>query len=116
MFEFLSLYIVYICLLSLMYFVYVCLLSFNFCPCSLFTFVYFVIVFAGASIHACRNVDRHIAALEEDKAIFDAVLAPLIRPAVTRRPRQPRVVIGLDDMDDEDIVAEPIVKKSRFSK
>lgn len=116
MFQFLSLYIDYIYLLSLMYFVYVCLLSFNFCPCSLFTFVYFVIVFPGASIHACRNVDRHIAALEEDKAIFDAVLAPLIRPTVTRRPRQPRVVIGLDDMDDEDIVAEPIVKKSRFSK
>ena len=71
---------------------------------------------AGASIHACRNVNRHIAALEEDKAIFEAVLAPLIRAPVTRRPRQPRVVMGLDDMDDEDIVVEPIVKKSRFSK
>ena len=71
---------------------------------------------AGASIHASLNVNRYIAALEEDKAIFEAVIAPLIRPPMTRRPRQPRVVVGLDDMDDEDIVVERIVKKSRFSK
>ena len=33
---------------------------------------------AGASIWACRNVNRHIVALEEDKAIFNALLKPLI--------------------------------------
>lgn len=82
----------------------------------LFTFFHYVIDVAGASIHACRNVDRHIAALEEDKAIFEAVIAPLIRALVTRRCLQPRVVMGLDDIDEEDIVVELIVKKSQFSK
>jgi hypothetical protein len=33
----------------------------------------------GASIIACRNVNRHIVALEADEAIFKAILHPMIR-------------------------------------
>ena len=71
--------------------------------------------YAGASIHACRNVNRHIAALEPDNAIFEALLAPLIRTASAPLLQQESVT-GLDDMDGEEVVIEKIVKKSRFSK
>ena len=31
----------------------------------------------GASVHACRQLGRHIVALEDDKEIFSKVLQPL---------------------------------------
>jgi hypothetical protein len=72
--------------------------------------------FAGSSIHACRNVHRHIAALEADVDIFKALLAPLIvfrpTPEVTLEDR----VTSLDDPEGEDIPIERIVKISRFTK
>jgi hypothetical protein len=73
-------------------------------------------LFAGSSIHACRNVHRHIVALEDDVDIFEALLAPLIvsRPApeVTLEDR----VTSLEDPEGEDIPVERIVKRSRFTK
>jgi hypothetical protein len=73
-------------------------------------------LFAGFSIHACRNVHRHIAALETDVDIFEALLAPLIvsRPApeVTLEDR----VTSLDDLEGENITVERIVKRSRLTK
>ena len=70
----------------------------------------------GPSIHACRNVNRHIIALEEDKAIFMALLAPLVRPPKARPSSQPTITTTIHDIDDEDVVVQRIVKKSRFSK
>jgi hypothetical protein len=61
-------------------------------------------------------VNRHIIALEEDKAIFNAVLKPLIRPLIARLSRQPVNSMIVGDVDRGDVVAEPIVKKSKFSK
>ena len=71
--------------------------------------------FAGVSIHACRNVNRHIAALEADKAIFEALIAPLIRSPSAIEEKSRDVVMS-EDPDSEVIVVQKIVKKSRFSK
>jgi hypothetical protein len=71
--------------------------------------------FAGVFIHACRNVNRHIAALEADKAIFEALIAPLIRYASAIEVKSRDVVMS-EDPDSEIIVVQKIVKKSRFSK
>ncbi len=41
-------------------------------------------MFTGSSIQACRATRRHVLAFEEDKAIFDALIAPAMRmPVVT---------------------------------
>jgi len=74
------------------------------------------LLFLGSSIHACRNVNRHIAALEPDTEIFQALLAPLVRstpvvPEITKDH-----VTNLDDIDGQEIEVERVVKKSRFSK
>jgi hypothetical protein len=61
-------------------------------------------------------VNRHIVALEEDKAIFAALLAPLIRAPLARLSSQPVVVTNIDDLDGGDVVVDRIVKKSRFNK
>ena len=71
---------------------------------------------AGASIWACRNVNRHIVALEEDKAIFNALLKPLICAPLMAPSMQPASAMALDDLDGEDVAVARIVKKSRFSK
>lgn len=71
---------------------------------------------AGSSIYACRNVSRHIVALEEDKAIFTALLAPLVRTLVACTSIHHATATIVDDLDGGDVVVERIVKKSRFSK
>jgi hypothetical protein len=48
--------------------------------------------YAGASICTCRNVDRHIVALEEDKELFSALLAPMVRSLAVSSPPHPQVV------------------------
>ena len=73
-------------------------------------------MFEGASIQACRAAHRHILAFEEDKDIFDALLAPLIRSAEVLPSQPPRPAIVCTDLDDEDVPAQPIVRTSRFSK
>jgi len=71
---------------------------------------------SGASIHACRNVNRHIAALEPDTQIFQALLAPLVRSTGAGADISQEHVTNLDEIDGEEIQVERIVKKSRFSK
>jgi hypothetical protein len=74
------------------------------------------IFFIGASIHACRATNRHILAFEEDKAIFDALIAPIMRKNVTCTSQpQHSAVVTIDD-DDDDIILPVIKKTSRFSK
>jgi hypothetical protein len=60
-------------------------------------------------------VNRHIVALEVDKAIFEALIAPLIRSASAMEVKSRDVVMS-EDPDNEIIVVQKIVKKSRFSK
>jgi len=60
-------------------------------------------------------VNRHIAALEADKAIFEALIAPLIRSSPAIEVTSSDVVMS-EDPESEHIVVQKIVKKSRFSK
>jgi len=76
--------------------------------------VLFVVL--GASIHTCRILSRHIVALEEDKAIFDAILTPMIRAVPSAPSSIATVIIYFDDEDALEVEVAPIVKKSRFSK
>jgi hypothetical protein len=67
--------------------------------------------YAGASIHACRSLDCHIMALEEDKEVFFALLAPLMRsPPVSSLP-QPQVAHRSQDPDAMEIVLAKIKKR-----
>jgi hypothetical protein len=45
--------------------------------------------YAGASIRACCSMGRHIVALEEDKELFSALLAPMVHFPVVSSPPQP---------------------------
>jgi len=61
-------------------------------------------------------VNRHIAALEPDTEVFQALLAPLVRTTRVLPDNSQEHVTNLADIDGEDIEVEKIVKKSRFSK
>ena len=75
-----------------------------------------VFSFAGSSIHAYRNVHRHIAALEVDEDIFTALLAPsIISRAASEFTLEDRIT-SVEDLEGEDIPIERIVKISRFTK
>lgn len=70
---------------------------------------------AGACIQACRASHRHILAFEEDKAIFDAVIGPVLRQAPVENSHLPPTVEGID-VEDDAVPVQVIVKTSRFSK
>lgn len=70
----------------------------------------------GSSIHACRNVNRHIAAVEADAAIFKALLAPLVRTSTPSPIIVAELPTTVDGLEGEEVVVERIVKKSRLSK
>jgi hypothetical protein len=58
---------------------------------------------SGASITACRKLNRHIVALEADEVIFKAILHPMIRATNTA----PSDVISTASLVDED--EEPLL-------
>ena len=70
--------------------------------------------YAGASVKACKSFGRHILALESDKAIFDALLQPLMAAAAPTHVGPSSVPIYDDDESLEPIVAR--VKRMKFSK
>jgi hypothetical protein len=47
--------------------------------------------YACASIRACRSMGRHIVALEEDKELFSALLAPMVHSPVVSSLPQPQL-------------------------
>jgi hypothetical protein len=73
-------------------------------------------MFVGSSIQACRATRRHILAFEEDKAIFDALIAPVMRTVVVLLAQPQCLAIPSIHLDDEEVPVQRIVKTSRFSK
>jgi len=71
---------------------------------------------SGASIHACTILNKHIIALEEDKAIFDSVLAPMIQVVPIDLAPTTTIMELLDDPDEEEVEIPHTVKKSHLSK
>jgi hypothetical protein len=73
-------------------------------------------VSTGATIYACRATRRHIVALEADKAIFNALLAPFIatKPIIEAIPAQS--IAPALHLDDEEVPIRQVVKTSKFSK
>ena len=57
---------------------------------------------------------RHIAALEADVDIFEALLAPLIISRAASQVTLEDRVTSLEDHEGEDIPVERIVKRSRL--
>jgi len=55
-------------------------------------------------------------AFEADKAIFDALIAPMMRKAVVSQPPLVVATATPGDMEEDDIVVECVVKTTRFSK
>ena len=75
-----------------------------------------MIALADACIHACHATGHHIQAFEEDKDIFDALLAPMRRTIVIPQPEiLPPHIVSVD-LDEKDAPIQRIVKTSRFSK
>ena len=73
-------------------------------------------LYAGSSIYACHATGRHIVALEAEKSIYDALLAPLTRRAsntVTQPEHTPTPPI---DLDEEEVLVCHVVRTSKFSK
>jgi hypothetical protein len=71
----------------------------------------------GASIRACCSVGRHIVALEEDKELFSALLAPMVHsPTVSSLP-QPQVPPWSQNPDAMEIVPTKIKRRhaSKFA-
>ncbi len=73
--------------------------------------------YTGSSIQACRATRRHILAFEEDKDIFDALIAPVLRTSVVEFPKTaPAAALDVEDVNEAPVVVEHVVKTSQFSK
>ena len=59
---------------------------------------------------------RHIAALETDVDIFEALFAPLIIFKAASEVTLEDRVTSVEDPEGEDILIERIVKRSQFTK
>ena len=59
---------------------------------------------------------RHIAALEADEDILQALLAPLIISRAASEVTLEDRVMSVEDYEGKDIPFERIVKRSRFTK
>ena len=57
----------------------------------------------GSTIQACCAMRRHVLAFEEDKEIFDAVIAPVIHVTVATNKDPPNPVVMESDSDEEDV-------------
>jgi hypothetical protein len=74
-----------------------------------------VFFYVGTSICACRSVGRHLVALEEDKSLFSALLAPMVRSLAVSSPSKPQLAHQSQIPDAMEIVPAK-VKKRRASK
>ena len=70
------------------------------------------IEFPGSTIQACCATRRHVLAFEEDKEIFDAVIAPVMHPTIATNKDAPNAVMIESDSDEEDVPVQKIVKTS----
>ena len=59
---------------------------------------------------------RHVLAFEEDKEIFDAVIAPVMHATVATNKDPPNPMVIELDSNEEDVPVQKIVKTFRFSK
>ena len=83
--------------------------------CSYYIFLICVWFISGSTIQACRATRRHILAFEEDKLIFDALIAPVMRKTMVP-PEPTQSTPSTFDVDEEVVVPDRIVKTARFSK
>jgi hypothetical protein len=74
-----------------------------------------VLFYAGASIHACHSVGRHLVAFEEDNILFSALLVPMVRSPTVSSPPKSQPTQRSQDPDAMEIVPTKI-KKRRASK
>jgi len=71
----------------------------------------------GVSITACCGTGRHIVALEENKAIFHAILKPMRKSTLNVVATAPPPIVAVSqDPDDMLVVPRKFVRKGIFSK
>ena len=78
---------------------------------SLFLLIFANLSFAtGTSVHACRQLGRHIVALEEDEDIFNRVFKPLksVKPPV----KAPSIVVASTQASQGMQKRPPALKRS----
>jgi hypothetical protein len=71
--------------------------------------------YVGASIRACHSMGHHIVALKEDKEMFLALLAPMVRSPAVSSPLKSQLAQRSQDPNAMEIVLAKI-KKRRASK
>ena len=64
---------------------------------------------------ACRNVNRHAAALEPNTEIYNALITPLIHQEEEAVAVAEEHVTNLDDISLKDPPVDKIIKKSPFA-
>jgi hypothetical protein len=76
---------------------------------SSYSFAY--LVFARASVHACRKAGHHFVAMEGDKEIFKAILEPLIVDPISEALKKQQLeatstadVLEIDELPDPVII------------
>jgi hypothetical protein len=76
------------------------------------------LVFAGASVHACRKAGRHFVAIEGDKEIFKAILEPLIVDPVSDalKKQRPEATSTAHDIELEELEDPVILPLNRYCK
>jgi hypothetical protein len=69
------------------------------------------LVFARASVHACRKAGHHFVAMEGDKEIFKAILEPLIVDPISEALKKQQLeatstadVLEIDELPDPVII------------
>jgi hypothetical protein len=65
---------------------------------------------------ACRRVQRHIVALEEDQELFDGLLLSMRH---AKKPKPAPMIASSSASEDPDAIPSAVIrvlKKSRFSK
>jgi hypothetical protein len=78
----------------------------------------FFTLLAGASIHACRKVGRHIVAMELDKEIFKSLIESLLAQLVREAPKKQWLHKGPSRIGDEEPVFEipKIIARNKYCK
>jgi len=68
------------------------------------------------TIHVCHATRHHILAFEENKDIYDALIAPVLRATMVPKAVSATSKVDLSDEKEEAVVVQNVQKTNRFYK